>query len=82
MAVPGWPELALRGASMARPRMTLMPNCSMFSVGTTCPEVPPAAAVWLMGANLHLSGARPPREAAFPRPPLSVSALAQRGEER
>ena len=28
MAVPGWPELACWGASMARPRMTLMPSCS------------------------------------------------------
>src|SRR3954454_9993680 len=28
IAVPGWPELARCGASMARPRMTLMPSCS------------------------------------------------------
>jgi hypothetical protein len=28
MAVPGWPELAFCGMSMARPRMTLMPSCS------------------------------------------------------
>ena len=31
MAVPGWPELAARGASMARPRMTLTPSCSRSS---------------------------------------------------
>ena len=53
MAVPGWPEFACLGASMANPRTTFIPSCSMFSVGTTCPGVPPAAAVWLMGANLH-----------------------------
>ena len=28
MAVPGWPELAASGPSMARPRMTLMARCS------------------------------------------------------
>ena len=28
IAVPLWPELAFSGASMARPRITLIPSCS------------------------------------------------------
>src|SRR5581483_6984845 len=37
MAVPGWPELAFWGASMARPRMTLMPSCSRSGVVMLAP---------------------------------------------
>src|SRR5439155_14379466 len=39
MAVPGWPELARCGASMARPRMTLMPSCSRSVSATAPPEI-------------------------------------------
>src|SRR4051812_38071811 len=34
MAVPGWPELALRGASMANPRTSRIASCSIASI--TC----------------------------------------------
>ena len=34
IAVPGWPESAARGASMANPRMTLMPSCSVGDAGS------------------------------------------------
>ena len=39
MAVPGWPESAFCGASMARPRMTLIPSCSS-SASVTMRTVP------------------------------------------
>src|SRR5580704_14285243 len=35
MAVPGWPEPACWGASMARPRTTLIPSCSSSASVTT-----------------------------------------------
>src|SRR5579863_10708771 len=55
MAVPGCPELARWGASMARPRMTLMPSCSS-SDSLTRPTVPgwprrPTAAARSRGAG-------------------------------
>ncbi len=39
MAVPGWPESAFWGASMARPRTTLIPSCSSSAsvTGRTVP---------------------------------------------
>src|SRR5579875_1635310 len=37
MGVAGWPELARCGASMARPRMTLMARCSRSSWLTVSP---------------------------------------------
>src|SRR3954468_5639665 len=38
IAVPGWPELARWGPSMAKPRMTLIASCSSSaSLGTVAP---------------------------------------------
>src|ERR1700733_12585249 len=67
MAVPGWPELAFRGASMAKPLMTLIPSCSIGSAEpSACPSVgefaPVRAEVSVMGPTYTLPGVSQPRD--------------------
>ena len=65
MAVPGWPELAARGASMASPRMTLMPSCSRAPAPVW---VPGDGGLALIAATLSAASGRgdngPPGHAA------------------
>ena len=50
MAVPEWPELAFSGASMAKPRMTLIPNSTRAGSWMTGGWVScEAGAAWVMG---------------------------------
>src|SRR5580704_2630135 len=63
MAVPGWPEFAFRGASMARPLMTLMPSCSIGAAGPSVGAFAPVRAeVSVMGPTYTFPGVSQPRD--------------------